>query len=220
MVSLPIVLASNSPRRRELLGWTGWEFTVSPMDIDESRRAGEAPGPYVLRLARGKAAAAARKYPRALIIGSDTTVCDGDELLGKPAGPQEAVQMLRRLRGRVHQVYTALAFISRGGKPVTELCVSQVPMRDFTDEEIEAYVARGEPLDKAGAYGIQDRQFHPVDVFAGCYASVMGMPLCHLARVSRRLGMTPPNDVALVCQTALSYDCPIHRAVANGENVG
>jgi MAF protein len=217
-----LVLASNSPRRRELLALGGWEFVVRPADVDESRRAGEAPADYVVRLARSKAlACAARSNEGEIVLAADTTVAVDGDLLGKPAEAAEAVGMLERLRGRTHQVYTGLAALRRAdGKLITDLCVSDVPMRAYSHEEIEAYVASGDPLDKAGAYAIQHPGFHPVEGFSGCRASVMGLPLCHLVRTLGRLHLRPRADVPAECQASLNYSCPISAAVLRGETVG
>jgi septum formation protein len=217
-----IILASTSPRRRQLLAWTGWAFTVAPVEIDETPHPGEAPDLYVSRLALAKGEVRSRQSPAgSLILAADTTVADGMSVLGKPADPLDAIQMLKRLRGRTHQVYTALALVTTGSSQATsERCASDVPMRAYSDEEIAAYVATGDPLDKAGAYAIQHPGFHPVENFQGCYASVMGLPLCHLVRAMAHLGFTPPYDVPAVCQANLEYDCPVTRAILRGEDAG
>jgi len=221
-MNFSLVLASSSPRRRELLALTGWNFEVRPADIDESPRPGEPPADYVLRLAMGKAqAAAVQAGPGQVVLAADTTVADGLTLLGKPADRLEAFAMLERLRGRVHQVYTALAIHSPdSGDLFTDLCASQVPMRLYTTAEIETYIATGDPLDKAGAYAIQHPGFHPVEGFGGCFASVMGLPLCHLTRTLKKMGITPPVDVPVACQRHLGYACPVFQSVLNGQNVG
>ncbi|KAF0107565.1 MAG: septum formation protein [Anaerolineaceae bacterium] len=220
----PLVLASNSPRRRELLALGGWTFTVRPADVDESPLPGEAPGTCVLRLAESKAEAC----PGGTVIAADTTVAIDGVMLGKPRDAAEAVEMLRRLRGRRHTVHTGLG-VKQGGLLLTDLCATGVPMRPYSDEEIDAYVASGDPLDKAGAYAIQHAGFHPVpcsnrdyhvEKFSGCYASVMGLPLCHLVRTLRKMGIVPLADVPAACQARLQYDCPIHSAVLNGETIG
>jgi septum formation protein len=156
-----------------------------------------------------------------VIVAADTAVVVDDSLLGKPQDVAAAVQMLRRLRGRSHQVYTGLAVVKMpDGDPLTDLCITDVPMRTYSDEEIDAYVASGDPLDKAGAYAIQHPAFHPVEKLAGCYASVMGLPLCHLVRTLHKLDVLPRSDVPARCQSALHYTCPISAAVLNGEQVG
>jgi septum formation protein len=218
-----LVLASTSPRRRELLALGGWMFHVRPADVDETPRPGEAPGTYVVRLARNKARACASttlgmaadpSRAGTLVVAADTCVALDGDLLGKPDGMAEAGNMLRRLRGRVHQVYTGVAVLRPAdGLLVSELCTTQVPMRDYRDEEIEAYVASGDPLDKAGAYAIQHAAFHPVESLAGCYASVMGLPLCHLTRALRKLDISTTTDIAAACQAALKYECPVFSGI-------
>ena len=217
-----LVLASNSPRRRELLALGGWTFHVRPTEVDESLHPGEAPGNYVLRLAESKArACAASAHPDLIILAADTAVVDADEVLGKPRDESEAAGMLDRLRGHIHQVYTGIAALRLSdGMLVTDLCVTDVPMRNYDDGAIEAYIASGDPLDKAGAYAIQHHGFHPVESLAGCYASVMGLPLCHLTRSLRKYDIVPATDIAVECQSALEYACPIFAGVLHGDMLG
>jgi len=205
-----------------MIAWTGWRFVSYPADIDERRREGEPPADYVLRLADAKArVAAARTRVVGPFLAADTVVVDGDELLGKPDSDEEARRMLEQLRGRRHQVYTALALYDPPNlRMLKDLCVTEVPMRNYSDEEIERYIASGDPFDKAGAYAIQHRKFQPVENFQGCFASVMGLPLCHVVRCMRQLGHEPPADVPCTCQAKLGYDCPISDAVLRGEQAG
>jgi MAF protein len=214
-----LVLASNSPRRRQLMALGGWFFTLIPADVDERPLPGEQPEEYVLRLAEWKARAAAGRAPQAsIVIAADTTVADGWDILGKPANAAEAEDMLRRLRGRTHRVYTALvALRPADGDLVRDCCQTEVPMRAYSDEEMLAYIISGDPLDKAGAYAIQHDGFNPVERLWGCYANVMGLPLCHLQRTLERLGVPAENDVPQACQTALGYDCPVYAQVLKGE---
>ena len=210
-----LILASNSPRRKELITLLGLPFRTCPAEITEDPLPGEAPRAYVLRLAEGKARAAAAQVPKdSLIIAADTTVADGMEILGKPVDEQQAAEMLKQLRGHTHQVYTAVAILRlEDGLLLLDSCATDVPMRDYSQEEISAYVATGDPLDKAGAYAIQHAGFHPVDRLAGCYANVVGLPLCHLARLLRKVGVEPLTDVPVVCQAALKYDCPVFQDI-------
>jgi nucleoside triphosphate pyrophosphatase len=213
------VLASNSPRRKQLLALGGWTFSVAPTQIDESLRIGEAPREYVMRLAEGKAYAAAQQAaPGEWIVAADTTVADpvGSDkalhpaVLGKPVDAADARQMLLRLRGRTHQVFTALTVLQAGnGVPLTDCCVTDVKMRDYSDPEIEAYVESGDPFDKAGGYAIQHQQFRPVDEVNGCYANVMGLPLCLLRRMFDRLGISAPIQDRLACLYAPQEHCSI-----------
>jgi septum formation protein len=206
-----LVLASTSPRRRELLALAGWVFGTDVSNVDESLGPGEAPANYVRRLARQKAQAVlSRAQQAATIIGADTCVVIDDDILGKPADANEARQMLRRLRGVTHQVYTGIAVLRvSDGNLWTNVVVTNVPMRSYSEAEIEGYIESGDPMDKAGAYGIQNPNFQPVAHMAGCYASVMGLPLCALTRLLRRAGFAPGADVARNCQDSLHYDCPV-----------
>jgi MAF protein len=215
-----ILLASNSPRRKDLLSLTGWQFSIQPPQVDETPLPGEGGVEYVQRLARLKVEAAADQAGvNGVIIAADTTVIirqvDGTDLiLAKPANRDEAVAMLRLLRGSTHQVHTAIAILSkRDDTLAADLCTTDVPMRDIRDDEIEAYVASGDPLDKAGAYAIQHAGFHPVEALNGCFANVMGLPLCHLTRSLRKFGITPKTDLPRVCQAALGYNCPVHSQI-------
>lgn len=218
--SHPLLLASNSPRRRQLLALGGWAFDVYASNSDESLLPDEAPAAYVRRLAEVKAlAVAGRAHPEQLVIGSDTSVVIDGEILGKPVDAHDAHQMLRRLRGRTHQVYTGIAVLRpRDGKLLTDVCITDVPMRNYTDEEITAYVASGDPLDKAGAYGIQSPYFQPVARMDGCYASVMGLPLCHLTVLLREMTQVPQADVAANCQATLVYQCKVFGSILAGTN--
>ena len=191
-------------------------------DVDESQRSGEAPADYVLRLAEAKARTAVKNARRQhIIVAADTAVVDGDAVLGKPGNKAEADRMLTRLRGHTHQVYTGLAILKMSdGQLIKDLCVTDVPMRNYSDEEIDAYVFSGDPLDKAGAYAIQHPDFHPVESMTGCYASVMGLPMCHLVRVLRKLDVTPNGDVPANCQIYLHYQCPVSRRILSGEQAG
>ena len=208
-----LILASNSPRRRELISLFGWPFTVIPADIDESRQADESPVQYVRRLACEKAQAIAARES-GLVLAADTIVADGNELLGKPVDEDDARRMLVQLRGRTHQVYTGVAIIkTKTGESVDDVCRTDVPMRPYSDEEIKSYIATRDPMDKAGAYAIQHPGFHPVERLTGCYASVMGLPLCHLVVGFRKLGLQPAEDLPVSCQGWLEYDCPVFSGI-------
>jgi septum formation protein len=216
-----LILASNSPRRRQLLALGGWKFGISVADIDESQLPAESPGDYVLRLAKTKAHKSAENAScKSVVIAADTTVVDGDEVLGKPADGVEAVHMLKRLRGHTHQVYTGLALLRvSDGHALTDLSVTDVPMRNYSDDEIDAYVQTGDPLDKAGAYAIQHAHFNPVENLAGCFASVMGLPLCRLTYLLGQFEIYPKAEVGLHCQAELQYDCPVSDAILRGAMV-
>jgi len=208
-----LLLASNSPRRRQLLGLTGWNFDVRPAEIDERPLVGEAPRDYVLRLAQEKARAAAHlAQGEQLILAADTTVADGMTILGKPDGPAEAFEMLASLRGREHLVYTAIAVYDPfQDRLIADLCTTRVWMRTYSDEEINVYIASGDPFDKAGAYAIQNAVFHPVERMEGCYGCVMGLALCQAVRALRAFGLDPLTDVAQECQADLGVACAVYR---------
>jgi len=212
-----LILASNSPRRRQLLALTGLPFVVSAANVDESLLENENPADYVLRLAETKALAIPAKGEQ-IILAADTTVVDGADILGKPQDEAEAVAMLRRLRGHTHQVYTGVALF-RPSDPVLlkDLCVTDVPIRDYSDEEIGAYVATGDPLDKAGAYAIQHPEFQPVARMEGCYASVMGLPVCHVLLQLKKMGIQSQTDFFASCEVHLEYECPVSSAIMKGE---
>ena len=214
-----LILASNSPRRRQLLALGGWDFSVLVADIDESQLPGETPDEYVLRLAEAKARKSAEKADdNEVVIAADTTVVDAGEVLGKPLDEQEAVRMLKRLCGHTHQVYTGLALLRvSDGYTLSDLSVTNVLMRDYSDEEIDAYVQTGDPLDKAGAYAIQHPLFQPVESLDGCFASVMGLPLCRLTFLLQQFDIALEPSVGIRCQAELQYDCPISKEILRRE---
>ena len=187
-----IILASRSPRRRELLAHLGVPFRVVVPEVEEDAEPASSGQPEGLAeaLALAKAEAVARDEGEAVVIAADTIVVDGDTILGKPADGAAAAETLRRLRGKTHRVITGLAVVDAGsGRRAASHVVTAVRMRDYSDAEVAAYVARGEPLDKAGAYAIQDEQFHPVASYDGCYCNVVGLPLKALVILLRRAGL-------------------------------
>ena len=162
-----LILASNSPRRRQLLALADWMFHVVVADVDERQLLNESPADYVLRLAECKARAITAHTDQ-IILAADTAVVDGLDILGKPKDNVEAFAMLTRLRGHTHQVYTGVALLRLSdGLLLKELSVTDVPMRAYSNEEINAYILTGDPLDKAGAYAIQHSRFKPVAHMAG-----------------------------------------------------
>lgn len=182
-----VILASQSPRRRELLAQIGLAHEVRPADIDESVHPGEEPVPHCERLARDKAHTLAVVHPDAVVIGSDTIVVIDGAILGKPIDAADAVAMLERLSGREHTVYTAVA-VAQGGRTFSAVEAVRVQFRVLTREEIEAYVQTGEPNDKAGAYGIQGFGATMVERIDGDYFAVMGLPLRRLVELLVSLG--------------------------------
>ena len=188
MTALRVILASQSPRRRELLSLVGIAHDVRPADIDESYLTGEPPRDHAERLARGKAEVIAAREPDAVVIGSDTIVVVDGDVLGKPTDENDAVRMLARLAGRSHTVVTAVAVAWRGEtrSAVEEVDVTFHPL---SRAEIDAYIATREPMDKAGAYGIQGYGATIVARVDGDYFAVMGLPLQRLIRLLDSLGL-------------------------------
>ena len=215
-------LASNSPRRREMLAWMDWNLEASAANIDENRHSEESVQEYVLRIAAEKAV---NPIPRVgsddIIIAADTIVVLDEEMLGKPTDEREAFKMLSQLRAREHWVMTAIAVRSGGTEYVhQDICRTRVQMREYTDEEIKQYIASGDPMDKAGAYAIQSTIFHPAVDFNGCFASVMGLPLCHLERTLQKFSIYELSGLAIICQNHLKYKCLITDRVMAGEEIG
>lgn len=173
---MTFVLASASPRRAELLRAAGFEFIVDPVDVDESALPGEHAGDHVVRLARQKASAGARRHPGRAVLGADTVVVLEGRILGKPRDDDEARRMLAALSGRVHHVYTGVA-VARNGELRDALDISAVSFGPLTTDEIADYVASGEPRDKAGAYAIQGRASRYVERLEGSYSGVVGLPV-------------------------------------------
>jgi septum formation protein len=177
--SLPVViLASASPRRRELLARLSWPFTIIPADIEELHHPGEAPLAYVMRLAHTKAAHIAQRFPDALVLGADTVVVLDQQIMGKPDNAEHARQMLTQLSGRQHTVMTGLALLQHCRQLVSLDSVStRVRFRSLSPHEIAQYIATGEPFDKAGAYAVQGQAAAFVAAMEGCYTNVVGLPL-------------------------------------------
>jgi septum formation protein len=186
------ILASQSPRRRELLASIGLAFEVIPSAIPEVRGEGESPEEYVGRLSREKAAAVAALHPDRWIIAADTTVLLGEQLLEKPADPPDAVRMLATIAGQTHIVYTGVTVLNLAQQyRDTRIAESEVRMLPLTVEDIEWYVATGEPLDKAGAYAVQGIGAMFIDSIHGSYTNVVGLPLALLFQMLRRAGIDP-----------------------------
>jgi len=202
-----LILASNSPRRQEYLGRLGLPFAVRVAAVEEVGHPGESPGAMVARLARAKAEAVALEQDE-LVVAADTVVIVEDEVLGKPADAADARRMLEALRGRSHLVHTGLA-LRRPGECRVEVVTAEVVMRPYSAAEVEAYIATWQPLDKAGAYGIQDQPFAPVERLEGCYMTVVGLPLCHVAKRLLTWGVSVPSLPAEGCRQMLGRPCPV-----------
>lgn len=190
------ILASSSPRRRELLASIGIDFDVVPSEIPEEHQPGEAPEEYVARLSRDKASAIARQHRGRWIIAADTTVLLGEQLLEKPADAQDAARMLSLIAGRTHTVYTGVTLqnVDRNYHE-TRVAESEVRMLPLSRQEIEWYVATGEPLDKAGAYAVQGIGAMFIDSIHGSYTNVVGLPLAMLFQMLRKAGIDPLHAV-------------------------
>ncbi|MEE8422088.1 MAG: Maf family protein [Dehalococcoidia bacterium] len=200
-MSRPLVLASASPRRRELLASLDVPFDVRP-STDEERSDASSPDAVVRELALSKATAVAALAPGRAVLGADTTVVLDGESLGKPSDAAEAASMLRALRGRTHDVFTGVAVVEGETTRVGHV-VTRVRMRAYSDREIDRYVAGGSPFDKAGAYAIQDGDFAPVERHEGCECSVIGLPLWTARRLLREAadieGGPPPFERCAGC---------------------
>lgn len=183
----PLVLASQSPRRAELIGRLGLTFDTVPADIDERYLPGETPPGHAERLACEKALAIAARRPEALVVGSDTIVVIDGDVLGKPRDDAHAVEMLLRLSGREHEVCTGIA-VAQGGRVESGLERVRVRFRDLDRRTCEEYVATREPMDKAGAYGIQGFGSAIVEGIEGDYFSVMGLPVVRMLELFERFG--------------------------------
>ena len=185
----PIILASASPRRAQLLKQIGLPFVVSASNICEDRDIASDPVHHVLELSRCKAQDVAARLGTGLVLGVDTIVVLDGSILGKPGSPEEAKHMLRRLSNRTHYVFSGLTLLrAEGGQMCSDVSRTEVDMRALSDEEIEAYVATGEPLDKAGAYGIQGRAAPFIREIHGCYYNVVGLPLSKLVDMLKAMG--------------------------------
>lgn len=206
--AVPIVLASASPRRRQLLALMGLSFQVVASDVDEMIVQGEAPQQSARRLSMAKAEAVAGLYPQALVIAADTLVVLAGDILGKPTSPAAAFDMLTRLRNRQHVVYSGLTVIDSGhARRCAQVAMTPVYMRDYSVEEMQRYVATGDPMDKAGAYALQHAGFNPVACLEECYANVMGLPMCHLYRILHAWDVPVPVHPLACCPLALKVGC-------------
>lgn len=193
ILNKPLCLASNSPRRAELLSQIDIAYEQQAADVDERQHSDEVPELYVLRLALEKARAVAAQIDSDAysgVLGADTSVVLHGEILGKPRDRQDAVVMLSGLSGQTHEVYTGVALINADGEAATRLSVNRVRFRPLEADEIAAYWASGEPADKAGAYAIQGRGAVFIEHLEGSYSGVMGLPLFETAQLLHQAGVT------------------------------
>jgi septum formation protein len=187
-----LVLASASPRRRELLRTAGYDFEVDPVTTDERPLENETPAVHVERLARTKATLGASRHPGAIVLGADTVVVIDGEILGKPTGPRHAREMLSRLSGRTHEVMTGVA-VAAGEQVVARVERTSVWVRALSPAELQWYVDSGEPLDKAGGYAIQGLASRFVPRIEGSYSNVVGLPIPVVADILAGFGIGLPG---------------------------
>ncbi len=204
-----LLLTSQSPRRREMLAWLGVPAGLTHVDVDEAPYSGEQPSATASRLAIAKVHAAEPPDDGVWMLGADTVVDLDGISLGKPADAAEARAMLRQLRERSHAVHTGVALFHPGTHQLcTRRVTSTVQMRAYTDAEIEAYVRSHDPMDKAGAYAIQNSGFRPVTCVDRCYANVVGFPLCAIAALLEAWGLALTVDIPALCRVHFDYLCP------------
>ncbi|MBN1438342.1 MAG: septum formation protein Maf [Anaerolineales bacterium] len=199
-----LVLASESPRRRELLRQSGIGCIALPVSIDEEIRPGEDPQEAAVRLACKKARAASLVLSglEEWILAADTVVADGKTVLGKPCDRRQAEEYLLRLRGRAHRVITGVCLLRLpSGEEASAAAVTAVRMRNYSDPEIAEYLSGGNALDKAGGYAIQDSSFRPVESINGCYTNVVGLPLCLVYGLLEEAGNPPARPLPEACRT-------------------
>ena len=212
-----LILASGSPRRRELLTELGLDFEVRPSNAPEEQLAGESPEEMVRRLSYDKAMVVAGQLEEGFVIGADSTVVLNRRAIGKPEDEEDARRMLRELRGTEHQVTTGLTVVNVAtGQALTDHLTAEIVMRDFTDAEMETSIASGTPMDKAGAYAVQDEVFRPATMREGCYTNVVGLPLCRLAEMLTELGYSLPDDLPSSAGSRCLGDCPFTANVEGG----
>ena len=212
MTDPKLILASGSPRRRHLMADLGFECTVVTAGVDETPLPDEWPAELAERLARSKAMAVAGTLDSDggpyVVLAADTVVGMGQDILGKPEDAEDAVRILRLLRGRRHQVHTAVCVLDvEAFECGARVNTTQVDMRDYSDAEIEEYVASGDPMDKAGAYAIQHPGFAPVQDIEGCITSVMGLPLGDACDLLAEFGLRPQCAIADVCERQADFPC-------------
>jgi MAF protein len=197
-----VILASSSPRRRELLATLALPYEISTAPVEETLLESESPKDAVRRLALAKAKAIRTADSQDVILAADTIVVFKGKILGKPRDESEAKEMLLALRGDWHLVFTGVAVLAPPSLELLAVECTQVLMRDYSLEEIEAYVSSGKAMDKAGAYGVQDEGFRPVAEIKGCYTNVMGLPLCLTVELLGKVGFDFEASPVQICERA------------------
>ena len=211
-----LALASASPRRRELLSAMGLPFRAVPADIDEELQDGEAPGAAAARLSSAKALTVASHVKTGYVIGADSLVVLEGRAMGKPADAAEAGRMLRELRGTRHQVTTGVTVVDAAtGRRLTGSVTTDITLRNFTDAEIEASISSGTPMDKAGAYAVQDPVLRPAESWEGCYANIVGLPVCRVVEMLEELGCELPPQWSMPAPEACGPACLLQQRRAS-----
>ena len=206
---MTLILASASPRRKELMASLGLEFQVMAADVPEDQIPGEMAQDMVMRLSLDKTSALVERLKDGLIIGADSTVVLDGEALGKPVDADDAWRMLRRLSGTQHQVMTGLSVVnSATGDRQTDWMASDIKLRTLSESEIDASIRSGVPFDKAGAYAVQDQELRPAEWWKGCYSNIVGLPLCRLLEMLRALGHATPDPITLHAPAGCTVTCP------------
>lgn len=205
-----LLLASQSPRRRAMITWLGLTVQIVSSDIDERPKKAETPRSMATRLALAKARAVKIDNQGAWVLAADTIVDLVNRPLGKPKDRAEARSILWQLRQQHHNVHSGIALYNpSSGESIVRRVTTEVEMRDYTPAEIEAYVASGDPMDKAGAYAIQNAGFHPVTRVDRCYANVVGFPLCAVASLLQEWNVTLSVTIPELCANHFGYNCPL-----------
>jgi 23S rRNA (uracil1939-C5)-methyltransferase len=209
----PLVLASTSPRRHELMASLGLKFQRVPPSTDEEPISGESPESLVERLALEKARSVAGTFGEGLVVGADSVVVVNGSILGKPDTTTCAREVLIGLRGITHQVISGVAVVDAStGQSAVESCLTNVTMRQYSDQEVDAYISTGGPMDKAGAYGIQDDTFGPASYIEGCYSNVVGLPICTLIKLLAQMGCSQ-NWMVSGQTTQNCSNCPLTEGI-------
>lgn len=204
-----LLLVSQSPRRREMIAWLNLPVSIVSADIDEYPQEAESPLDMTARLARAKAHAVTVSPKGAWILAADTVVDLDNVPLGKPRDPAEARAMLQQLRTRPHAVHTTVTLYNPyTPQDIARYVTTEVEMRAYTDAEIEAYIISNDPMDKAGAYAIQNLDFHPVTRINRCYTNVVGLPLCAVSALLKEWDFFPSANMPVLCRAHFDYECP------------
>ena len=206
---MKLILASGSPRRKELMEDLGLEFQVITGDVTEDALPGEAPQDMVMRLSLAKASSVAENLKDGYVIGGDSMVVLDGQALGKPVNADDARRMLRRLSGTRHQVMPGISVLNAAtGKRMTEFMASPIKLRILTEAEIDTSILSGAPFDKAGAYAVQDQELRPAEWWQGCYPNIVGLPVCRLLEMLQEMGFTIKSRQLMKAPPGCRDECP------------